>query len=150
VALWSNAGSSLRLGRAGGLSRCPAALTGDGRIRVGYDSQCGQAQDWVVAGGTTGDEVVEGPAMRREQTGTVRLTIGGPGRADDVGQFEHARGARLRKAVHQMLDRVDGPAFHRRSVWTWARLGTPHRITARRSADWRLERETGPAAGTTR
>ena len=50
--------------------------------------------------------------MRREQTGAVRLTIGGARRPDDVGQFEHGRRRRLREAVHQVLDRIDGAAFH--------------------------------------
>jgi len=66
----------------------------------------------AARGGATGDEVVEGPAVRREQTGTVRLAIGGPRHPDDVGQFEHGRRRRLHEAVHQVLNRIDGPAFH--------------------------------------
>ena len=65
-------------------------------------------------GGATGGEVVEGAAMRRKQTGTVRLTIGGARHQDDVGQFEHGRRRRLREAVHQVLDGIEGEPFHLR------------------------------------
>ena len=68
----------------------------------------------TARGGTTGDEVVEGAAMRREQTGAVRLTIGGAGRAHDVGDLEHACRACLHEAVHQVLDGIEGEAFHLR------------------------------------
>ena len=63
-------------------------------------------------GGATGDEVVEGPAVRRAQTAAGRLTRGGSGRPDNVGDREHARAARLREAVHQVLNRIDGGACH--------------------------------------
>ena len=66
----------------------------------------------AARGGATGDEVVEGAAVRGEQTGAVRLAIGGSCRANDVGDLEHARAARLHEAVHQVLDRIDRPACH--------------------------------------
>ena len=59
-------------------------------------------------GGATGGEVLEGAAMRRKQTRAARLAIGGTHRPDDVSQFEHRRRRRLREAVHQVRDGIEG------------------------------------------
>ncbi len=93
IALWSNAGSSLRLGRSGSFGGCAAEFTGNGRIRVGSDAQCGQAGSWVLAGGyfTPGDlRVVGGVTFQKFVQGFVVIDDAAGPQVTSSGCFQDA------------------------------------------------------------